>query len=348
MSGPFEDSGLWRRVAEEGRLLVFERVGGERDPRAREIRLCGVFDSSKQLATSLHVLHLSQLDGALHVSGADGRVVLYFRRGVYLSGRSENPRDRLGEILVRAGKATIEDVDACTKEGSDQGALGNALVRRGVMTTQEVYDGLRTQAEAILDRAVALGSGTFHLVAPLDMTEVPAMLHIDTQSALMEALRRFDELKAKGQAAQSGLRRPTPVPAEQLPVGGAEAIVDTYNEALRRLFGALGSEVRARLRREAVGFVHNDSVPYHALFRDVEVDREGRLDRDRILENLAGMGDEAVTALQAGLSELLFFVLFAAGDEVDDNAQSGLHRDVSEAMRGLPVAEAVKGLRGKE
>jgi hypothetical protein len=165
------------------------------------------------------------------------------------------------------------------------------------------------------------------------------MLHLDSQSVLLNALRTIDEERARElmseEPAVDDLRRTPPVPSERMRSGGIETIVDTYNEALRRLFSAVSGEVKQHIRGEIRSFLGKSSALYKPLFAGVEVGEGGMIDRKRLLQNLAELGDEGGDQLQVGLSELLFFVLFAAGDAVEDQARSGLHRGVAEAMRGL-------------
>ena len=49
------EGGTWRRIAENGRLMVFERLDGGGDDE-REVRLCGVFDDTSQLALIFNVI----------------------------------------------------------------------------------------------------------------------------------------------------------------------------------------------------------------------------------------------------------------------------------------------------
>jgi hypothetical protein len=329
----FADGGTWRRIAEDGRLLVFERTDGGRDE--REIRMCGVFDETGDLAMIINVIHMASLDGALHVSSGADRVVLYFRKGSLLSGRSTGREDRLGEILLRGRRLDRSQINSALDETGDQSVLGKVLVRKRLLTTQEVYAALQDQTEAILGTALRMGHGTYCLIAPLDISEVPAMLHMSTQTVLLNALRRIDEEKARAllEPKEGSMdRRSSP---EELTSAGASALVDTYNEALQRLFAAVPAASRSQLLTEAKTLLHDNARPFHEAFKGVVVQPDGRLDKIRLLANLDSNKELGSAHLQVGLSELLFFMLFAVGDSIDVRAKAALHREVTEAMKTL-------------
>jgi hypothetical protein len=257
---------------------------------------------------------------------------------VYLSGRSNSSRNRLGDVLVRAGVITAaqqEEIGADAEEGV---RLGQKLVSKGWMTTPQVYDGLRMQAEEIFFAALEAEKGSFHLAAPLDMTRVPAMMRLDIEHLLLEGMRRLDE-KASAvpePIEDEELRRTQPVSVEDLPDDGAVRIISTYNDAFASLFAEVAEDARDSLMRETRRFVA-DSVPYRELFDGVDVTDAGTLRAEAVFDNMSAIGPErAVTLLQVGLNELLFFTLFAAGDALPAELEQTLQRNVAKALQKLP------------
>ncbi len=332
-----ENPGLWRLLPEVGQLLVLERLVDNRylakSKAGREIRIAGVFDNVSDLASILNLVHMSRWDGVFHVCSEQVRKALFFRRGVYLAGRSNLTRDRLGHVLVRVGMLTPEQRDECIAELADGSRLGTVLVSRGYLTTPKVYEGLRRQAEEIFYSVLRFGRGTFRLVQPLDMTEVPAMLRLDLEELLLEGMRRLDEETASGQVEE--LQRSAPIPGRLLPADAVTRIVDTYNDALSRLFGAIGDDERATLAAELTRFL-GESAPYRQLFDGVVVAAGGTLfgDFEGNLGRISA-GDPLIL-LQHGLSELLFFIMFAAGDALEPDVEQVIQRDVARALASLP------------
>ncbi len=343
-----EGVGRWRIVPELGRLMVLERLedgdaaSGTAARVDREVHLSGVFDSGSRVATMFNLIHLEKLDGALVIVTESCRKVLYFRRGVYLSGHSDDPRHRLGEVLVRAGILSAAQQRSIGNDADEGVRLGRLLVTKGWMTTPQVYEGLRMQAEEIFFSTLCSSRGTFHLLAPLDMTRVPAMMRLDIEHLLLEGMRRIDEAAAAvpEPIEDDELRRTRPVSVEDLPDDGAVRIISAYNDALEALFEAVHHDARAELLTELERYVA-DSVPYRDLFRGVDVTDRGTLRAERLFDNMVSVGPRrALTLLQVGLNELLFFVMFAAGDALPPEVEQVLQRDVARALQKLPQARA--------
>jgi hypothetical protein len=339
-----EVPGLWRVFPEIGRLLLLERVVDNRDlsrvkSPEREIRIAGVFDSPGMLANVFNLVQMAKWDGAMHIAEEQVRKVLYFRRGVYLSGRSSLGRDRLGNVLVRVGMITEGQRDACVEEVSDGARLGALLVSQGIMTTPKVYEGLRRQAEEIFFSTLRFSRGSYYLVEPLNMTDVPSMLRLDIRELLLEGMRRLDEETTQGDVpSDRELQRPRPIAPDKLPQDGPARIVETYNDALQRLFMAIDERDRELLRQELAGFL-DDSPAYEELFDGVSVEQDGTL-RGDILSNLRWVTTgEPVTILQLGLNEMLFFAMFAAGDALRPQVEQVLQRHVAKALEKLPKPE---------
>lgn len=329
--------GLFRLVPEVGRLMVLERVVDNRDrsrtTRSREVTLAGVFDNGNELASTLDYVQMAGLGGSMHIDSGEVKAILYFRRGVYLAGRSNLSRDRLGAVLVRAGLISERERDEVIDEQADGSRLGSMLVARGLVTTPQVYEGLRIQSEEIFYATLRLTSGSFHLVAPLDMTEVPAMLRLDVKQLLMEGVRRLDESGGHGTLE---LRRREPIPSDRLPPDAGERIFDAYNAALRAMFESLEPAACEAMVSELSSFIDNNEA-HGDLFKGVEIMTDGSLGIE-VLENLGSLksGDPMVR-LQQGLSELLFYLMFAAGDALDPQVEQVLHGRVAESLAKLPT-----------
>lgn len=328
--------GLWRLVPEVGRLMILERVVDNRDRsrggRERQVTLAGVFDNGNQLASVLDYVQMAGLDGAMFIDSGEVKATLYFRRGVYLSGRSNLARDRLGAVLVRAGLITEAQRDEIVDEQIDGTRLGTMLVARKFVTTPQVYDGLRIQAEEIFYSVLRLQAGSFHLVAPLDMTEVPAMLRLDVKMLLMEGVRRLDESGGPGPVE---LRQRVPIPSHRLPFDAGERIFDAYNTALRSLFRGMDAAACEALLGELLSFLANNEA-HSDLFKGVEVKTDGSLGIE-VLENLTSLrsGDPLIR-LQEGMNEMLFYLMFAAGDALDSQVEQVVQERVAKALAELP------------
>lgn len=219
-----DDRGRWRPLAVSGDLLVFARTGRADRPE-RGIHFVGAIEGTEALLGALHFLAMGQESGALYIESDGAQRVLYLHRGVLLSARSNRVQDRLGPILVAEGLVTDAQIDECMGEAGESDLLGRALLRRGYLNNHQIYEALRRQTQEIFAKTMTVESGVYYLVKPLDMTEVPAMLHLDVQELLFEGLRRSDELKHLRSIVPSDdiVLRPT----------GAEAVGDLSEDAGR-------------------------------------------------------------------------------------------------------------------
>jgi hypothetical protein len=189
-------AGNYRLLAsgDRGDLLVLMRER-PRDKTTRGIHFLGTIDGSEALMSALHFFAMGQESGALCIESDAAVRTLYLHRGKLLSARSSRPQDRLGQILVMQRLVSREQVDECFRDGADSDLLGRALLRRGLLNNHQVYEALRRQTQEIFAGAMMVERGVYYLIKPLDMNEVPAMLHLDLQELLFEGLRRTDELK---------------------------------------------------------------------------------------------------------------------------------------------------------
>lgn len=208
-------AGRWRCLPSGGEMLVLERL--EKCRPGRGVKLSGSIEGPESLMSILTMIHMNQDTGELHVSSGDLHKTLYFQRGKLLSATSNQLRDRLGEILVRMGVLNAEDRDLCLAEPTER--LGRELVRRGLATTHQIYEGMRLQSQQIFASALFWERGIFYVVKPLNITAVPAMLHLDVQGLILEGLRRNDELdhlRAVIPSADAVLRRASALPDDGL------------------------------------------------------------------------------------------------------------------------------------
>lgn len=87
--------------------------------------------------------------GVLEVIGSGGRRRLFFERGAYTGSMSTHRDDRLGEVVWRAGRITLEQLDHASNSMSPGVRIGRHLVDLGYLEQHELRGFLRKQAKAI-------------------------------------------------------------------------------------------------------------------------------------------------------------------------------------------------------
>jgi hypothetical protein len=144
------------------------------------------------------MLDLSRKTGTLRITSEsrehEGTVV--FERGRVLSASMRGSPAPLGQLLVRAGRITDEDLARARglQAGGDTRRLGEILLALGVVGARELDRQVRLQVEAVVFDLMSWRDGFFSF-QERDIATMPidAPVHVSTESLLMEGARRFDE-----------------------------------------------------------------------------------------------------------------------------------------------------------
>jgi hypothetical protein len=145
------------------------------------------------------LLDLSRKTGVMrvtsHLRNNEGTVAFDGGSIVFAEIRS-NPL-RIGELLVRAGRITTEDLErARATQDREHHArrLGQVLVGMGVLTERELKRQIEFQVTEVVFELLSWQEGFFSFVeGPLTGIAGDSMVKIRTESVLMEGARRIDE-----------------------------------------------------------------------------------------------------------------------------------------------------------
>ena len=145
------------------------------------------------------LLDLSRKTGVMrvtsHLRNNEGMVAFDGGAIVFAEIRS-NPL-RIGELLVKAGRITEEDLQrARTMQDKEQHArrLGQILVGMGVLTERDLKRQIEFQITEVVFELLSWQEGFFSFnEGPLTNVPEDAMVRIRTESVLMEGARRIDE-----------------------------------------------------------------------------------------------------------------------------------------------------------
>ncbi len=100
------------------------------------------------LPSFLHAVLLRRLTGTLRVRDIESERILYVSpEEVMLLSRGPRETPKFGQVLLRGGKLSPTDLDrALTVQRDDPRRLGEILVERGVLATEEVEEAVLTKA----------------------------------------------------------------------------------------------------------------------------------------------------------------------------------------------------------
>lgn len=128
---------------------------------------------------------------------------------------------------------------------------------------------------------------------------------------------------------------PVPRRTEQIELGDAQEVIQVYSMALEEMASELsGLDLREALLGTARAFIQDQTVQHASVLRHIELHADGTID-----EGLALTFRGSVDALNAALSELLFFVLFQATDLLGPKKGDDLARRIKVILALLTHSE---------
>jgi hypothetical protein len=149
------------------------------------------------LSDVFQLLDLSRKTGTLTVRSDRRRYpgIVRFDRGAIVSAEYPGAGGRMGNLLLRAGKATESDIASAQAAQKERPGtpLGSMLLELGLVSEMDVKRQLRFQIQETVFELVRWTEGYFRFeeTPPFDGGRVS--LRVPTESLLMEAARRIDE-----------------------------------------------------------------------------------------------------------------------------------------------------------
>ena len=120
---------------------------------------------------------------------------VYFRNGLIVGSKSNDPREYLGQVLLHYGKVDDAQLKAAREVQRTSGAkLGEVLVQQGFLTEQEVLDILKTRTlDAIYDLFLWT-EGDFEFYDEETLPDDLLTVEVEPTNLIMEGIYRIDEL----------------------------------------------------------------------------------------------------------------------------------------------------------
>ncbi len=143
----------------------------------------------------IQLLYLGRRTGCLAVADRQNLGHIYFEEGKITYASIVNRRDRLGDMLVRNGRITAEQLREAIdrQDSSREQRLGEILVGLGALTRQELDDYMRHQIEEAVYYLFTWTTGTFNFEAGVRPDQQDFLVSINPEWLLLEGARRVDE-----------------------------------------------------------------------------------------------------------------------------------------------------------
>ena len=161
---------------------------------------------SLALPKVLHSLAAQKMSGILTVQGEDDIVAISLLEGAIVAADALNQtvEEGLGEVLQDRNLISVEDFAAAVRDhqGGGSGSLGDLLVSRGLVTREELLDGLRRQTYRLMLQVLTWQSGEFKFYGGDEVSFEEGFGPISVEELL---IRSIDDLGDRG-----GLAGPVP------------------------------------------------------------------------------------------------------------------------------------------
>ena len=143
----------------------------------------------------IQLLFLGRRTGCLALADRHNFGTIYLDEGQITYATIVNRRDRLGDLLMRKGRITAEQLQQAiaAQEEDRQHKLGEILIGLGTLTRAELEDYMRIQIEEAVYYLFTWTSGTFNFEAGLRPESEDFLVRISPEALLLEGARRVDE-----------------------------------------------------------------------------------------------------------------------------------------------------------
>jgi tetratricopeptide (TPR) repeat protein len=143
----------------------------------------------------IQLLFLGRRTGCLALADQHNFGTIYLDEGQIVYASIVNRRDRLGDILLRNGRITQEQLEEAINAQNDdrEHKLGEILVGLGVLTRAELENYMRIQIEEAVYYLFTWTSGTFNFEAGVRPEGEDFLVRISPEAMLLEGARRVDE-----------------------------------------------------------------------------------------------------------------------------------------------------------
>jgi len=144
------------------------------------------------LSDVLEQLRQHKATGTLTVRNSAAEKCVYMKTGQIVFASSTAVQDRLGEVLVRNGKITRENLDhalSILRKNAGFKKLGAIMVENGLVSPKDLFAGLKIQVKEIIFSLFLLTEGEYGFVdrLPSDIIQ----LQINFQELIAEIIQRM-------------------------------------------------------------------------------------------------------------------------------------------------------------
>jgi hypothetical protein len=148
------------------------------------------------LSDFLYLVDRGYKTGMLVLARPGDHARLYFHNGKLVYAMQNTTEDRIGDLLVRAGKITPaqrEHAITLQRTVATNKPVGLILVEQGYITREGIIRTVRTQIEETVYRLFAWTEGDFRFEPDVKPPRESVTIPLSIENVIMEGVRRIDE-----------------------------------------------------------------------------------------------------------------------------------------------------------
>jgi hypothetical protein len=287
----------------------------------------------------LQWISLGQKTGTLHLENGSVRKRIMFRDGTIATSWSNDPRESLGQFLIRSRLITEEQLFRALLQQESEGRLiGSILVSAGIIDEEDLKRSLKAKAAETIYDLFLWPEGRFEFKEAEFPPDVLIHTQLQVTAVVMEGIRRIDEWER--------IRKVIPTTQATFKVRGAPHDVD--DETDRQLLGlvALGKSIAEIALETRRSDFETSALLFDLLARDlIGIDGTGAAEAgDRVgeIRDLLALAYEKLQARQYD-DAIKAYEEVLARDRLNQHAKKGLidvgrSRDRDRAVRSVPLS----------
>jgi len=148
--------------------------------------------SELSLPDVLQYLRQGKATGILTLVSGGARKALYLKDGRVCFASSNLPNDRLGEILIREGKITVEEYEGSIRQLSGGKRQGRVLVEMGALSPKDLWEGVQFQIREIVYSLFQWEDGQFHFEASSLPEKERITVDLNVVDLILAGIRRVE------------------------------------------------------------------------------------------------------------------------------------------------------------
>ena len=189
-----DQAGEWKVSSLGPDVLILEKFASQKPGTTGKILLGGEVKGEGWIADVIGLIANSKWSGILTAIHGETLRRLFFDAGALRLASSTSKSELLGEVLVRENLVSRNHLEEILKETGASMRVGEALVKKGLCTTTDIFRMICKQVEEIFFSVILMDSGWYYFTETSEMLELPAFLSIDTSALLLDAAKRIDEI----------------------------------------------------------------------------------------------------------------------------------------------------------